>query len=366
MGPIISKIAKMLVLDVLTDPEKIVKFLFFIFVLPILIFSLVFTVPISLAVSVPTILIDGESSSELIAKQLEILSCYQEAPLTIEESIEEWIKDKEEEYSWCDDIMITNDFTLDWQQIMSLDSVILNQDFNKADANKILKLGEQFMQRNCSTETYIVQVKHTKAIYDENGIKVDTEVWYEDEERTRAIIKVSTKSLDEMYRELNFDTFQQQVASNIYTTISDTYGNFSIIDEAGRNLSNVALDDEKYPLGNLNRLTGDNDINTIFAGRLAALADKYNRNINITSGYRSAQEQQILWDQRKRQYQSEPDSVTVKWVARSGRSRHQYGIAADVSGWIKSLSNKDLIPFGLYKPMIYEDWHIEPIETMKN
>jgi LAS superfamily LD-carboxypeptidase LdcB len=89
------------------------------------------------------------------------------------------------------------------------------------------------------------------------------------------------------------------------------------------------------------------------------LAESNYRNINIVSGYRSVQEQLILWN-------SYPPEQRGKYVAIPGRSRHQYGIAADCDGWVKSLSNKQLIPFGLYKPMAYEDWHIEPIETMKN
>jgi hypothetical protein len=52
-------------------------------------------------------------------------------------------------------------------------------------------------------------------------------------------------------------------------------------------------------------------------------------------------------------------------VGKPGTSRHQFGLAADGSGWVKLLTNADLAPFGLWKPMSYESWHIEPIETRK-
>jgi hypothetical protein len=38
-------------------------------------------------------------------------------------------------------------------------------------------------------------------------------------------------------------------------------------------------------------------------------------------------------------------------------------LAVDVNGWALYLSNNVLEKYGLYKPMSYENWHIEPIET---
>lgn len=65
-------------------------------------------------------------------------------------------------------------------------------------------------------------------------------------------------------------------------------------------------------------------------------------------------------------------------VAKPGTSRHIYGLAIDTaSKWLKELDKLDaskkqklLNRFGLHKPLtpgnksnVYEDWHIEPIET---
>ena len=47
-----------------------------------------------------------------------------------------------------------------------------------------------------------------------------------------------------------------------------------------------------------------------------------------------------------------------------GKSNHCFGLALDIeTAWFKKLTNKDLARYGLIKPMDYEDWHVELIET---
>jgi len=93
-----------------------------------------------------------------------------------------------------------------------------------------------------------------------------------------------------------------------------------------------------------------------FLMRLAALAKDYGSKMEITSGYRSIDEQKAIWD-------NTPASMRGIYVALPGYSKHNYGVAVDVSGCYRKLANIDLAKYGLYKPMSYEDWHIEPIET---
>lgn len=112
-------------------------------------------------------------------------------------------------------------------------------------------------------------------------------------------------------------------------------------------------------------LTGDADIETEFAGALAALAKSNGSPIYIESGYRSTAEQQILWDKRKVEHPGEPDEETRRWVAYPGKSMHQLGLAADVKGYATTLGNDELLPFGLWKPLSNEPWHIEPLKTQK-
>lgn len=103
-------------------------------------------------------------------------------------------------------------------------------------------------------------------------------------------------------------------------------------------------------------LTGDTQgLNTGFAERLAALAKDKGVKLNVVSGYRTIEEQKALW---------EKSDKSGKMVAAPGRSRHNYAIAVDTDGIFRNnLTNTELAKYGLYKPMSYEPWHIEPIET---
>lgn len=85
------------------------------------------------------------------------------------------------------------------------------------------------------------------------------------------------------------------------------------------------------------------------------------RELGITSGYRSRATQQQLWDKSDK---------TGRTVARPGHSKHEFGSAADLWGF--GLGGKRYVSpetydyvhqnaqkFGLYFPMSYEPWHIQ-------
>jgi len=91
-----------------------------------------------------------------------------------------------------------------------------------------------------------------------------------------------------------------------------------------------------------------------YLNRLNNLARGYNKKINVFSGYRSVELQRQLFNDSDR---------SGKMVANAGQSRHNAGLAVDVDGWVTELNNDQLAKYGLYKPMDYENWHIEPIET---
>lgn len=73
----------------------------------------------------------------------------------------------------------------------------------------------------------------------------------------------------------------------------------------------------------------------------------------LTSGYRSVDEQQALWD--------DSDKSGV-YVAEPGKSKHGQGAAADIGGdweYMASVMGK----YGLYRPMSWEDWHVEMADS---
>lgn len=97
-----------------------------------------------------------------------------------------------------------------------------------------------------------------------------------------------------------------------------------------------------------------------FAKKVAMLIAAVKRqggSLYISSGYRSAAEQKRLWDAAVVKYGSE--SAARKWVAPPGKSNHGRGIAADLGGDVE-LAHQLAPQFGLYFPMSWEPWHIEP------
>lgn len=83
----------------------------------------------------------------------------------------------------------------------------------------------------------------------------------------------------------------------------------------------------------------------------------------IISGYRSTEEQTQLWNTALSQYGSE--DAARQWVAPPGHSNHEKGIAADLGGDIE-LAHQLAPQFGLYFPMDWENWHIEPMGSRDN
>lgn len=82
--------------------------------------------------------------------------------------------------------------------------------------------------------------------------------------------------------------------------------------------------------------------------------------IGITSGYRSPEVQQRLWDEALAKYGSE--SEARKWVAPPGRSQHNHGNAADLKylspeaqAWVHANAER----YGLAFPLGNEPWHAE-------
>lgn len=243
-GPV-SIVLKKLILDLFTDPEEAVKFIVNFILIPLLAVILILVLPIILILSVPSLLLDGGSTPELTAQQLETIAIYQNAPITINQENLSWIEDKKREYSWCDDIRVTYDFDLVWQHIMAIDSVILEQNFLKTDPEEVLKIGRRFLVRDNYVETYQVRERRSRTRTDKDG-NTYTEHYYVTVTKYRGIIKISTKPFDRVINEIGFNDFEKNTAINIYNSIVsiDVEGNLNIYDDI--DLSNL----KEYPPGN--------------------------------------------------------------------------------------------------------------------
>lgn len=95
------------------------------------------------------------------------------------------------------------------------------------------------------------------------------------------------------------------------------------------------------------------NVSGLLLSRVAQLAKDKGMKLEIGDGYRTKEEQAVLWEQSDK---------SGKMVAAPGSSRHEAGFAIDAE-WAKSMSDAELAKYGLYRPMDYEPWHVEPIET---
>lgn len=97
----------------------------------------------------------------------------------------------------------------------------------------------------------------------------------------------------------------------------------------------------------------------------AAFKEVTGKKLVITSAYRDIKKQTELWNKSDK---------TGRTVARPGSSMHNWGLAIDLggsSGVDRGQGNQGdilaksgiLAKFKLWRPMSYEPWHIEPIET---
>lgn len=91
--------------------------------------------------------------------------------------------------------------------------------------------------------------------------------------------------------------------------------------------------------------------------------------VRVVSSYRSVAQQQYLWDRALKKYGSA--AAARKWVAPPGKSRHNSGQAVDIYLYRngKQIPQKEfdqiVAQAGMYRPMSWETWHVEPVSTRK-
>jgi hypothetical protein len=91
-----------------------------------------------------------------------------------------------------------------------------------------------------------------------------------------------------------------------------------------------------------------------FGSSLDALIAESNGTVWVNDGFRDPETQRQLW---------EASDKSGTWVASPGGSKHEFGMAADLgfSGGGESFAHSNADRFGLWFPMDYEPWHIEPV-----
>lgn len=107
---------------------------------------------------------------------------------------------------------------------------------------------------------------------------------------------------------------------------------------------------------------GGKGLDKDFDSRLQALIRDSGGKVSIGSGYRSYDEQARLYARYKAGVKGQAPA------APPGKSNHNHGLAADLKyadkatkAWVHANAAK----YGLYFPMSYEPWHIEPLRTKR-
>ena len=102
------------------------------------------------------------------------------------------------------------------------------------------------------------------------------------------------------------------------------------------------------------------DFNSALSMMFQNAPPEIQRELQVSSGYRSNERQSQLWAEALQKYGS-PEAAR-KWVAPPGSSQHNHGNAADlsyVSDAARQWAHQNAAQYGLAFPLGNEPWHIE-------
>lgn len=149
----------------------------------------------------------------------ELVKIYKTVPKEIREKENEWVDQKKEQYSFCDEFDIEFDVSIDWRDLEALHATKIQQSYRQyQDAmdqaqTDITDVGNQFIEHKAYWYQYTVRHR------DKDGT-----TWTEI--RKRGVIHVTTKTFDQTGRDMGFKDVGMYVATNIrdslYNGIFDT------------------------------------------------------------------------------------------------------------------------------------------------
>lgn len=102
------------------------------------------------------------------------------------------------------------------------------------------------------------------------------------------------------------------------------------------------------------------DFNSALQNMIMSAPPEIQRELQVSSGYRSPERQAQLWAEALQKYGS-PEAAR-KWVAPPGSSQHNHGNAADlryVSDAARAWAHANAAQYGLAFPLGNEPWHVE-------
>ena len=198
--------------------------------------------------SIPSIIITGIFDED--SEDMEKVLTYQDTIFIVDNMNKEWIEEMKQAYSYCDEFEIIYNYSLTWYELISIDSVLLNQDFRKFDPKKIQEIALKFLIRTVDVVEREVEEEYEEIITLEDGTTetvTNTRIVI----KKVAIISIDTKSYEDVFPDVNItDEEDILLALNIYDTISnmDIEGNLNIYDNPQINIGDL----KEYPEGHAN------------------------------------------------------------------------------------------------------------------
>lgn len=99
-------------------------------------------------------------------------------------------------------------------------------------------------------------------------------------------------------------------------------------------------------------------LHPLLRAAVESLIARSHGSVHVVSGYRSPQEQQILWTDALQRYGSAEEADD--WVAPPGHSMHERGLAVDLGGDLALAARLvDELGLPLHRPLSNEPWHFE-------
>lgn len=223
------------------------------------------TILLLVLVSFPVILISilfGSTveSNPTLLDDIARVAIYQDTIYIVDQLNQEWIADAIAENSNCDEFEIIYNYNLTWQELISIDSVLLNQDFKKMNANEIQEIALKFLIRSVNvSEKEVEEEYEEEEEYEVNVIgndgKPKTTIKTRTVTKTRIIkikvctIRIDTRDFESVLPDVNITTKEDVfIATNILNTISsmNVEGNLNIYDSVD------LADLQEYPEGYAN------------------------------------------------------------------------------------------------------------------
>lgn len=188
------------------------------------------------------------------------VAVYQDTIFVVDRMNQEWIASVMAANSDCDEFEVIYNYNLTWQELISIDSVLLSQDFKKMNPKDIQNIALKFLTRTFNvsekevTEEYEEVEEYEVTIVGKDGKpSTVTKTRVVVKTRTKIIkictIRIDTRDFQDVLPDVNITTEEDVfIATNIFNTISsmDVEGNLNIYDS-------VNLDDlQEYHEGYAN------------------------------------------------------------------------------------------------------------------